>query len=178
MAFECRRSPESFERQGVISLSLGFSLVEVVLALGIVSFCLVSIFGLLPVGLRSVKNSTEQAGAGNVLTLIASSIRNATTNSSGFYSITNYARPVTWSTGDPTTIEMLAFSNLGLNGNVENGAGRFNARVVITPPTSRGAPGTAEISVAWPVVAEYGTTNWTKADGCVSTVIKFLPRDK
>ncbi len=49
-----------------------FSLVEVTLALGVAGFCLIAVFGLLPVGLRSNQASSEQtAAASNASTLIA-----------------------------------------------------------------------------------------------------------
>lgn len=49
----------------------GFSLVEVVLAVGIVSFALLPLMALLPVGLRTVKNSMTQT----VTAAIAQQIR-------------------------------------------------------------------------------------------------------
>jgi len=45
---------------------LVFSLVEVALALAITAFCLVAVFGLLPVGLNSNQASTEQTAAANI----------------------------------------------------------------------------------------------------------------
>ena len=55
--------------------SRGFSLVEVVIAIGILSFCLLAIFGLLPVGLSSNKASVEQSGAANIATAIVADLR-------------------------------------------------------------------------------------------------------
>jgi len=53
------------------------SLVEVTLALGIVSFSMLAVVGLLPVGLQSIKNANEQAGAANVIGGIADALRKA-----------------------------------------------------------------------------------------------------
>jgi uncharacterized protein (TIGR02598 family) len=47
--------------------SSAFSLVEVVLALGVTTFCLVALIGLLSVGLTSNRGTIEQAGATAVL---------------------------------------------------------------------------------------------------------------
>lgn len=52
-----------------------FSLVEVAIAIGIASFVLVPIVGLLPVGLSCFRSSTAQIGAVNLVTAIAADIR-------------------------------------------------------------------------------------------------------
>jgi uncharacterized protein (TIGR02598 family) len=48
-------------------VSAAFSLVEVVLALGVTTFCLVALVGLLSVGLTSNRGTIDQAGATAVL---------------------------------------------------------------------------------------------------------------
>ena len=53
----------------------GFSLVEVALALGVAAFCLVAIFGLVPVGINSNKASIEETAATNILTSVVSDLR-------------------------------------------------------------------------------------------------------
>jgi uncharacterized protein (TIGR02598 family) len=53
----------------------GFSLVEVALALGVAAFCLVPVFGLLPVGLNSNRNTFEQTSAANVASAIVTDLR-------------------------------------------------------------------------------------------------------
>ena len=45
-----------------------FSLVEVTLALGIAAFCLLAIFGLLPVGIKSQQNAIGQTVAAGIAT--------------------------------------------------------------------------------------------------------------
>jgi uncharacterized protein (TIGR02598 family) len=59
-----------------------FSLVEVVLALGICVFVLVTIMGLYSAGLRVHRESADQIEAANLASLIISSRRAAPTNSS------------------------------------------------------------------------------------------------
>ena len=49
----------------------GFSLVEVALAMGIMTFCLVPLMALMPVGLSSNQTAIEQTAAGNIATSIA-----------------------------------------------------------------------------------------------------------
>ncbi|SDU17962.1 Verru_Chthon cassette protein B [Verrucomicrobium sp. GAS474] len=55
-----------------------FSLVEVVIAIGIVSLALLPLLGLLPVGLNSNRSSTTQTGAMSLITAISADIRSTT----------------------------------------------------------------------------------------------------
>jgi Tfp pilus assembly protein PilV len=52
----------------------GFSLVEVTVALGVIVFCLVTIMGVLAVGINSTHVSTVQTSATNILTAVASDL--------------------------------------------------------------------------------------------------------
>jgi uncharacterized protein (TIGR02598 family) len=77
----------------------GFSLVEVALALGIAAFCLISVFGLLPVGLNTNSTTLEQANAASAAESILADLRaTALTNppqdqSSPYYQLTIPAAP-------------------------------------------------------------------------------------
>ena len=160
----------------------GFSLVEVTLALGIVSFALLAVVGLLPTGLKSIKNANEQAGAANSLAAIAHSLRNATstdgTNFKWFFGgkTNSFVRggspppPATW-------------TNLNLDGKIAkpNDAPRLSARVdVLKAPGADHSPGEAVISVAWSAQSnpqwDANSKQWDKADGFVLSGIQFLPR--
>ena len=55
----------------------GFSLVEVIVALGIVAFAFVGLLGIIPSGLGSFRQSVDQARALNALNMVASAARNA-----------------------------------------------------------------------------------------------------
>lgn len=169
--------------QSKIENARAFSLVEVTLALGIVSFALVSVLGLLPVGLRSIKNANEQAGAANVLNAIAASLRAATASpgnpadyASGFS-----GKPITYSVGSTATNE-ISWEDLNLDGSAATAQSpkRLSAILNITAPASLTAPGNAVISVAWSAQANPvwdGTMQtWTKADGSITSGIQFLPR--
>jgi uncharacterized protein (TIGR02598 family) len=52
-----------------------FSLVEVTLALGIAAFCLIAVFGLVPVAVQTNRNATSQTAATNILSSVVSDIR-------------------------------------------------------------------------------------------------------
>ena len=45
----------------------GFSLVEVVLALGVAAFCLIAVLGMLPVGLKTQQASVGQTKANAII---------------------------------------------------------------------------------------------------------------
>jgi uncharacterized protein (TIGR02598 family) len=70
--------------------SSAFSLVEVVIALGIAAFCLVAMLGLIPSGLKSAKNTTDQTAAAILLDDLALDLRNtqAGSNITPLYAIT------------------------------------------------------------------------------------------
>jgi len=62
--------------------SAGFSLIEVTLALGIAAFCLLSVFGLLPLGLSNTQNASEQTIVSGIATAISSDLHSVSTISS------------------------------------------------------------------------------------------------
>ena len=52
-----------------------FSLVEVTLALGVAAFCLLAVFGLVPVGVQTNRNATSQTAATNIIALVVADLR-------------------------------------------------------------------------------------------------------
>lgn len=52
-----------------------FSLVELTLAIGIAAFCLIAVFGLMPVGVQTNRNSTSQTAATNIMAAVVSDLR-------------------------------------------------------------------------------------------------------
>ena len=52
-----------------------FSLIEVTLALGITAFCLIAVFGLLPVGVQTNRNATSQTAATNLMAAVVADLR-------------------------------------------------------------------------------------------------------
>ena len=53
----------------------GFSLVEVVIAIGIAAFCLVTMLGLIPSGLKAVNATTEQTAATAIISEVMTDLR-------------------------------------------------------------------------------------------------------
>jgi type II secretory pathway pseudopilin PulG len=158
-----------------------FSLVEVTFALGIASFSIIPIFGLLPLGLRSVSDANEQAAASSAVTAIARCIRSATsanqTDFSSDFGATKGA--ITYQLGAKVaTVENAAFLQLGRDGLPSTKDSRMSARVEIVPPVDANTPGVAQVTVAWPNSASWnaGTGKWNGALGQVTTGFLFLPK--
>lgn len=143
------------------------------MALGIISFCLLAVMGLLPMGLKSVKDANMESASANAINLISSAIRDATTNS-GVYTAAGVFSNMKWSLGSSSS----TFStNLSLSGQPTNAASaRLVAHVEVTPPNDTMTTGHASISIAWPYTATWSNNVWMKSDGSVSSSIIFLPK--
>ena len=64
-----------------------FSLIELTVTIGIAAFCLIAVFGLMPVGVRTNRNATSQTAATNIMAAVISDLRatpKANNNSSQF----------------------------------------------------------------------------------------------
>jgi uncharacterized protein (TIGR02598 family) len=55
--------------------STGFSLVEVTFALGVAGFCLIAVFGLLPVGMRTNQDAISQTASTVILAAVIADMR-------------------------------------------------------------------------------------------------------
>lgn len=52
-----------------------FSLVEVTLALGVAAFCLIAVFGLLPIGLKTNQNAISQTASASIIAAVVADMR-------------------------------------------------------------------------------------------------------
>jgi uncharacterized protein (TIGR02598 family) len=50
-------------------------LIEVTLALGVAAFCLIAVFGLIPVGVQTNRNATSQTAATNIIAAVVADLR-------------------------------------------------------------------------------------------------------
>ena len=156
------------------------------MALGIVSFALLAVVGLLPVGLKSVKNANENAGAANVLQAIAATVRSARSTDPTKPSLftSRFAdKDVSYLLGDPAR-SSTDWKNLTLEGAQEDAAGRSpkrpSAQLDIYPAATADVPNRAVISVAWSAQAnpvwDPATQLWTKSEGSITSGIQFLSK--
>lgn len=160
-------------------LDAAFSLVEVVLAIGIFSFAILAVVGLLPVGLKSVKNASEEAAAANVVARICSAVRDASTTDG-----TNFQNRFAGTTfGYAVGGASVSFQWPDLNMDAytaQNEAKRLSARLEILQTPNPPAPGRALITVAWPAMANPqwnpSAGRWSNAEGSITSAIQFDPK--
>lgn len=134
-----------------------FSLVEIVIALGIASFSLISMLGLLPVGLNNTHCATTQTGAMNLLTTISADIRTAGSGTSARFGI------------DPTATnaQTIYFDESGNVTDLQRGDARYKAVVqAVWQPSSNETVN--RINITWPPQAPA-----SNAMGSVEVVVSY-----
>ena len=138
-----------------------FSLVEVTLAIGVAAFCLIAVFGLLPVGLQTNRNATSQTVATNIIAFVVADLR------------ANYQNQGTWRSpllciilGTQKTLYFDSQSQCrgNLAGSTDPCTG-FSSTVIqtryranITFPPSTGNLTYADLKVTWPAGADPAIT--------------------
>ena len=119
-----------------------FSLVEVTLALGVAAFCLIAVFGLMPVGVQANRNATSQTASTNIIAAVIADLRAtpSTTSTSTQFGITF------------GTNRTLYFDTAGQFSTSLNTNSRYQLNV-----TWNGSPPTgmqyADLKVTWPAAA-------------------------
>lgn len=148
----------------------GFSLVEVTLALGIAAFCMLAIFGLIPVGLSSNQAAVIQTEGAGVASQVAADLEAAAPSSSASVtSALGFKIPAPGGAAS-TNPQVLYFTEAGQKtGSVGTGttptltgtgAAFFRANVGFTPPGSgQRKATTARILITWPAVGTQ-TSGW------------------
>ncbi len=154
-----------------------FSLIEVTVALGIASFGLLAVAGLLPVGLNSVKTSREEAAATKCLEQLSIALRTATLDS-GIYKVGGSYTDISWR-DDGTAMAPKSYNDISLGGfpTTDLLDQRLAARVEVVSPSPT-AQGKAMVSVAWPKQATWDSAKgkWINATGSVSTWLTLIPQ--
>jgi uncharacterized protein (TIGR02598 family) len=129
----------------------GFSLVEVVLSLGIVTFCSMTLIALIPVGLTANKLSREQIIALNLCRSIESDLK-ATSSTGTTDPIYGIAMPVAGATGTATLYDTYA-SGTGVSfSKTYNSTSEYRFTITLTgpPTTSPNDPVNVQIQGTWP----------------------------
>jgi len=173
----------------------GFSLIEVTIALGIATFCLVALFALLPMGLNQNRDTIEQTVATSIAANIAADIRaslqaqlddkknNRTPRTqsesfkidlpfdgNGAISVANNAR---WQGGFDE-----AQSHYDTGGGAispdDTTKARYRAVVEYHPDTTNNKSVSARIVVSWPARVDWTTGTGQKPSGSVDTVTAFV----
>ncbi|PTY02547.1 hypothetical protein DB346_08340 [Verrucomicrobia bacterium LW23] len=151
---------------------------EVTLALGLVTFCLLLLMGLMLSGLNSMKASRDEVAAVSCLEQISDAIRSGIPTGTSTYQGGGPYGALTWTIGGaPVTYDL---TNLSAGGypTLTEADQIYAARVEITPPPDGRSPGRAMISVAWPrksATWNSGTSSWENAQGSTGMWVYFLP---
>jgi uncharacterized protein (TIGR02598 family) len=140
----------------------GFTLVEIVIALGVAAFCLVAMLGLIPTGLKSVRNSVTDTAATEALAAVAADLRDIQpgSNASPNY---NIALPTALGLTNSTNFFLTQAAALTTSNDLSAQFG-----VITTLSNSTTFLTTARIQIYWPAIAPV-----TNAQGTVETVISF-----
>lgn len=132
-----------------------FSLVEVTLALGIAAFCLIAVFGLMPVGVQTNRNATSQTAATGIIASVIADMRATTSSTSPQYAITfGSARTLYFDSAGQFTTSLSANSRYQLNITFPSAAptGTSYANLKLTWPaaaTPANASGSVEMFAAF-----------------------------
>jgi uncharacterized protein (TIGR02598 family) len=156
--------------QSLREARVAFSLIEVALATGIVSFCLVALIGLLPVALSSVRHTRDRQASINALETIVTAIRNPTTNATEFRATGAYTN-IAWSR-EGSDQPVFSCTNISSSGMPDASATdqKFCAYVEFQALQS-GQGRTARVTLAWPRQATYdpSAATWNNAEGSIAT---------
>jgi uncharacterized protein (TIGR02598 family) len=156
---------------------VAFSLVEVVLAMGIIAFALIVMFALLPVGLKSNSDSIGESQAVNLLqALIADRHSTAYSNSSSVYNLpalTNVTTPVSGTfylmEDGVTTNALPVDARYQINYTVyPSNYNNLYPLATNYPATRVPMPVTIHLKVSWPAAAQ------TVRPSSVETVATFM----
>jgi len=139
----------------------GFSLVEVVLALGIAAFCGVTMMGLITVGLKANHNSASQTVANGILSAVISDLR-ATPSTSASSPQYRIAIP---SPGAAASVD-LYFTEDGQIASPAAGDTRYRLTVSFSASSSGRSATVADLRIHWPAA---GTA--TNVLGSVETFV-------
>lgn len=137
--------------------AFAFSLVEVTLALGVAAFCLIAVFGLMPVGVQTNRNATSQTAATNIMAAVVADLRatpTTSTTSSQFAITFGTARTLYFDGAGQFTTSLGANSRYQVNitWNSSGFSGLRYADVKVTWPaaaTSANASGSSEMFAAF-----------------------------
>jgi uncharacterized protein (TIGR02598 family) len=125
-------------KRSTVSAS-AFSLVELTLAIGIAAFCLIAVFGLMPVGVQTNRNATSQTAATNIIASVIADMRATQGTTSAQYGI------------QFGTAKTLYFDGAGQFTTLLDANSRY--RVSVTFPSSPSGLSYADVKVTWPAAA-------------------------
>jgi uncharacterized protein (TIGR02598 family) len=127
----------------------GFSLVEVTFALGVAAFCLIAVFGMIPVGVQTNRNATSQTAATNIMAAVVADLRGTRKGNT-----TSPQFGITFGTNTTLYFDSSGQFTALLGANSQY---RLNVTWNRTGGCSTALP-CADVRVSWPAAADPATT--------------------
>lgn len=129
------------------SSSCGFSLVEIVLAIGITSFALIATLGLLPVGLNTLRESSTQTAVANISQYIRGELQQISFNPNSSFNVQSLNSATYYFTRDGVKTDpdsgyyqaKFDLTNGSVGGNTFNATSAQNIKVTLSYPTTAAA---------------------------------------
>lgn len=144
-----------------LSAAAAFSLIEVTLALGIAAFCLIAVFGLIPVAALTSRNATSQTAATNITAGVIADLRATPTTvlTSAQYGINLPSNAGTPVDPAPCSSQTLYFNAQGQAASAISADSRYRLIVVfVRNPTGATGATYARLKVSWPAAVDPCTT--------------------
>ena len=177
--------------KGIHRHSTGFSLVEVALAMGLATYCLVAVSGLLTVGITSGQTSNQQTAAANLVKSVVADLHvaPAVAGGAGFIKSPQFGFeiPAPGRGGTVPSIQTVYFSEAasatGAMGSapVTNGTDgvRYRVTLAFTPPSSSTdkAGTSVRVLVTWPADADQNPQEWPSRYAGALEVVTALDRN-
>ena len=138
------------------SVRSGFSLVEVTLALGVAAISLIAIFSLLPVGLQTTHNATEQTASSEILAAVVADLR-ATPRTSprgGSAISTQFGINVPGNTGGSAGPLTFYFTSEGQVSPSATNTSRYRLTITFPDNGGRRTATFVDLKMTWPAAAD------------------------
>lgn len=132
---------------GRFPLHRGFSLVEIVLAIGITSFALIATLGLLPVGLNTLRESSTQTAVANISQYVRGELQQISFNPSTSFNVQNLNSTTYYFTRDGVKTDANSgyylakfdLTNGSVGGNTFDSTSAQNIKVTLSYPATAAA---------------------------------------
>lgn len=173
----------------------GFSLIEVVLAIGVIGFCLLAVVGLLPTGLNGQRSAQEQARATSAINMVASAVESLRFTARDGSGNATWAFPQYFSdnpnpSSNPTLVKVTdvpaEYTFFVSDGGLIIPAGdttstkRQTLYVKVYPPAIEGRPVQIYAAIAWPYKpSDSNTTTPSQMagrEGFLDSYIAYTPK--
>jgi uncharacterized protein (TIGR02598 family) len=169
--------------------SEAFSLIEVALALGVVSFAILGVLGLLPISLDIHRNAVQRQFAIEALQQASVAVQSQFYNEgSGDYSFNDWlsqaGNPISWKAGDGVkeySLDILSDGTVRNSSTPASTPTYQKLHLQVDAPSALDAtslpkgPVMVKLSVAWPATAQWSGQTWQNSTGSLDAVLYALP---